>query len=40
VSQFLSAQGIEAGNVAGGMQDWAASGRPMVSDTGRAPEVI
>ncbi len=40
VSEFLSAQGIEAVNVAGGMQDWAASGRPMVSETGRPPEVI
>lgn len=37
---YLRAQGIDAVNVAGGMKDWAASGKPMVSDTGRSPEVI
>lgn len=40
VTEFLRAQGTEAVNVAGGMQDWAAAGKPMVSDTGRTPEVI
>ncbi|MDQ3576585.1 MAG: rhodanese-like domain-containing protein [Actinomycetota bacterium] len=40
VVEYLRSQGINAVNVAGGMQDWAASGKPMVSDTGRAPEVI
>jgi rhodanese-related sulfurtransferase len=40
VADFLRTQGTEAVNVAGGMQDWAAVGRPMVSETGRAPEVI
>ncbi|MDQ4037290.1 MAG: rhodanese-like domain-containing protein [Actinomycetota bacterium] len=40
VAEFLRAQGTMAVNVAGGMQDWAASGKPMVSDTGGHPEVI
>jgi len=40
VTQFLRAQGIDALNVAGGMKEWSAAGRPMVSDTGRPPEVI
>ncbi len=40
VADFLRVQGTDAVNVAGGMQDWAAAGKPMVSDTGRAPEVI
>lgn len=39
-TEYLRAQGIDAVNVAGGMQEWASSGKPMVSDTGRAPEVI
>jgi len=37
---YLRGQGINAVNVAGGMKDWAAGGKPMVSDTDRAPEVI
>lgn len=40
VAEFLRAQGIGAVNVADGMQGWASSGKAMVSDTGRAPEVI
>jgi len=40
VTEFLRAQGRAAVNVAGGMQDWAMAGKPMVSDTGRPPEVI
>jgi rhodanese-related sulfurtransferase len=40
VTEFLCAQGRAAVNVAGGMQDWAMAGKPMVSDTGRPPEVI
>ena len=36
---WLGQQGIETVNVAGGMRAWAASGRPMVADTG-APTVI
>jgi rhodanese-related sulfurtransferase len=35
----LNGAGWTAVNVAGGMQDWAAAGRPMVSDTGAAPTV-
>jgi len=40
VTELLRGQGRDAVNVAGGMQDWATAGRPMVSDTGRPPEVI
>src|SRR5215813_8973157 len=35
----LAEAGWEAVNVGGGMQDWAAAGRPMISDTGAAPTV-
>ncbi len=35
----LAEAGWQAVNVAGGMQDWAAAGRPMVSDSGAAPTV-
>ena len=35
----LARSGWEAINVGGGMQDWAAAGRPMVSDSGAAPTV-
>ena len=31
--------GWQAVNVGGGMQDWAAAGRPMISDSGSAPTV-
>ncbi len=37
---YLRAQGTDAVNVAGGMKNWASAGKPMVSDTGRTPEVI
>lgn len=40
VADFLRGRGTKAVNVAGGMKDWAASGKPMVSDTIRPPEVI
>ncbi|HXW46035.1 MAG TPA: rhodanese-like domain-containing protein, partial [Streptosporangiaceae bacterium] len=33
-AQALSGAGWQAVNVAGGMQDWAAAGRPMVTDSG------
>lgn len=36
---FLNAQGRSASNVGGGMQAWAAAGRPMVSEGGRPPTV-
>ncbi len=35
----LAEAGWRAVNVAGGMQDWAAAGLPMISDTGSAPTV-
>ena len=37
--QALSAAGWDAINVAGGMQDWAAAGRPMATDSGADPFV-
>lgn len=38
-AQALAGAGWRAVNVAGGMQDWAAAGRPMVSDSGAEPYV-
>jgi len=38
-TQALSAAGWDAINVAGGMQDWAAAGRPMATDSGADPFV-
>jgi len=38
-AQALAAAGWETINVAGGMQDWAAAGRPMATDSGAAPFV-
>jgi rhodanese-related sulfurtransferase len=38
-AQALTGAGWQAVNVAGGMQDWAAAGRPMVTDSGAAPFV-
>jgi rhodanese-related sulfurtransferase len=38
-AQDLVAAGWSAVNVAGGMRDWAASGRPMATDSGAAPFV-
>lgn len=35
----LTGAGWQAVNVAGGMQDWAAAGRPMISDSGSDPTV-
>ena len=40
VTAYLRAQGFDIVNVAGGMQGWAASGRPVVSDAGGAGQVI
>ena len=40
VVAWLANQGYNAVNLAGGMIDWAAAGRPMVSDTGRPPQVV
>jgi rhodanese-related sulfurtransferase len=38
-TQALCAAGWAAVNVAGVMQDWAAAGRPMATDSGAAPFV-
>jgi rhodanese-related sulfurtransferase len=40
VVQYLVGNGVEAVNVAGGMQAWAAAGRPMISENGSAAQVI
>ncbi len=41
VAAFLAQQGHQAVNVDGGMQSWAALGRPMVAERdGVAPDVI
>lgn len=37
---WLQQQGREAVNLGGGMLDWADAGRPMVSETGRPPQVV
>ncbi len=37
---WLQQQGHDAVNLAGGMLDWAAAGRPMVSETGAPPQVV
>ncbi|MEQ3551268.1 rhodanese-like domain-containing protein [Pseudonocardia nematodicida] len=39
VVAYLAQQGYPAVNVAGGMQDWAASGRAVVTDDGSAPRI-
>jgi rhodanese-related sulfurtransferase len=38
-AQALAGSGWQAANVAGGMQDWAAAGRPMVTESGAEPYV-
>jgi rhodanese-related sulfurtransferase len=38
-AQALGGAGWQAVNVAGGMQDWAQAGRPMVADSGATPFV-
>lgn len=40
VVQYLAAQGHPAVNVEGGMQVWAAQGRPVVAEGGAAPEIV
>lgn len=37
---WLSAHGVDAVNVAGGMQAWEAAGRELVSDSGVPPQVL
>jgi rhodanese-related sulfurtransferase len=39
VTQALNGAGWQAVNVAGGMHDWTAAGRPMTADSGAAPYV-
>ena len=39
VAAWLNQNGYDAVNVAGGMGDWEAAGKPMVSETGRPPFV-
>ncbi|NUR60657.1 MAG: rhodanese-like domain-containing protein [Catenulispora sp.] len=40
VADYLSQNGVEAVNVTGGMQAWAAAGKPVVTDSGDAGTVI
>ncbi|WP_345415858.1 rhodanese-like domain-containing protein [Pseudonocardia xishanensis] len=40
VVAFLTQQGYPAVNVDGGMQAWAATGREIVADPDRTPEII
>ncbi|MDQ3576867.1 MAG: rhodanese-like domain-containing protein [Actinomycetota bacterium] len=40
VAEFLRAQGVDAVNVADGMQGWASAGKPMSSARGWDPQVI
>jgi rhodanese-related sulfurtransferase len=37
---YLQQQGHQVVNLAGGMLDWEAAGRPMVSETGAPPMVV
>lgn len=37
---YLAQQGHEVINLDGGMLDWEAAGRPMVSDNGQPPRVV
>jgi rhodanese-related sulfurtransferase len=37
---YLNQHGRDAVNLHGGMVEWAGSGRPIVSETGRPPQVV
>ena len=37
---YLAQQGHDVVNLDGGMLDWATAGRPMVSETGKPPQVL
>ena len=37
---FLVQQGVDAVNLDGGMLEWEAAGRAMVSETGQPPQVV
>jgi len=39
-AMFLRQHGHDAVNLAGGMHAWSEAGHPMVSETGRPPEVV
>ena len=39
-TMWLAQQGYEVVNLDGGMLDWEAAGRPMVSETGEPPAVV
>ncbi|NUR07346.1 MAG: rhodanese-like domain-containing protein [Nocardioidaceae bacterium] len=39
-AMFLQHQGHDVVNLDGGLLDWEAAGRPLVSETGQAPQVI
>jgi len=39
-TMWLSGQGYEVVNLDGGMLDWEAAGRSMVSETGQDPQVV
>lgn len=39
VALALTGAGWQAVNVAGGMQDWSAAGKPMIAESGAAPVV-
>jgi rhodanese-related sulfurtransferase len=40
VTHWLAQFGVDAVNLDGGMIEWAAAGRPMLSDTGHEPHVV
>ena len=40
VTAYLAQQRISVRNLSGGMVAWAAAGRPVVSETGAAPQII
>ena len=40
VAAWLNLNGYDAVNVGGGMGEWEAAGRPMVSETGQPPQVV
>ena len=40
VTAYLTQAGWDAVNVDGGMQAWAAAGRPMVAESSTAPKVL
>ena len=37
---YLTQQGYDAVNLEGGLVDWFDAGRPLVSETGRQPQVV